>query len=120
LILVDTSIWVDHFRQPDKQLVGLLDENAVMLHPFVLGELLLAGMPGDGQAAAALRTIPQAPVATVDETAIFITRSMLSGTGVGYVDTHLLVSARLLGTGRVLTRDKNLQAQAERLGVAHA
>lgn len=119
MIIVDTSVWVDHFRQPDKQLVDLLDENRVMLHPFVLGELLLGGMPADGEAAIALRTIPQAPIATADETATFITRAMLAGTGVGYVDTHLLVSARLLGSGSVLTKDKNLRTQATRLGVVH-
>ena len=119
MIIVDTSVWVDHFRRPDKQLVDLLDENAVMLHPFILGELLLGGMPADGEAATALRIIPQAPIATAEETAKFITRAMLAGTGIGYVDTHLLVSARLLGSGRVHTRDKNLQEQATRLGVAY-
>lgn len=119
MIIVDTSVWVDHFRRPDKRLGDLLDENAVMLHPFVLGELLLGGMPADSEAAVALRIIPQAPLATAAEIATFITRAMLAGTGVGYVDTHLLVSARLLSTGRVLTKDKNLQAQAARLRVSY-
>ena len=120
MIIVDTSVWVDHFRRSDKELITLLEENAAMIHPFVLGELLLGGMPAEGEAARVLQTIPRAPVATAAEAATFIDRAGLAGTGVGYVDTHLLISARLLGTGRVVTKDKNLQAQATRLGVAYA
>ena len=91
-----------------------------MIHQFVLGELLLGGLPADGEIATALRTIPQAPVATAAEAATFITNAKLAGAGVGYVDAHLLISARLLGAARVLTKDRNLQAQAARLKVAYA
>jgi predicted nucleic acid-binding protein len=120
VIIVDTSVWVDHFRRSNNLLVALLDDNAAMVHPFVLGELLLGGLPGEGEAAAALRTIQQAPVAGTEEVAMFISQAVLAGTGVGYVDCHLLVSALLLGTGRILTEDKRLREQAERLGVAYA
>lgn len=117
MIIVDTSIWVDHFRRTDAKLVTLLADNAATLHPFVYGELLLGGLP-TGDAADALKTIPQAPVGTAEEAVTMIIRSRLAGTGIGYVDSHLLVSARLLARGQLFTRDKRLHAQAEGLGVA--
>ncbi len=89
-----------------------------MLHPFVLGELLLNGLPRHGVFARLLSGIKAAPVAPVGEVAAFILWAKLAGTGIGYVDTHVLVAAKLLPDGQVMTADKNLMAQAERLGVA--
>ena len=118
MIVVDTSSWVDHFRGRDGPLQDVLARHPELLHPFVLGELLLGGLPADGDQATALDETPAAPLASPGEVAAFISRAELSGTGTGYVDTHLLVSARL-ARGLLLTADQRLHTQAERLGVAY-
>lgn len=97
----------------------MIAEIDVCLHPYVYGELLLGGVPADSEVAVRLDELARPPVATAAEAAAFITWAGLAGTGVGYVDAHLLVSARLLDNGRVLTRDMRLLAQAERLGLAY-
>lgn len=120
MILVDTSAWVDHFRRPEPALAALIADGDIALHPYTFGELLLGGLPAGSEIAELLLSLAQAPVASTQETAAFIAWAKLPGTGVGYVDTHLLMSARLIPLGRLMTRDKRLQAQAERLGVAFA
>lgn len=97
----------------------MIAEGNVLLHPHVMGELLLGGLPWESEAAAKLLELPAPPIASVQEVNAFITWARLVGTGVGYVDCHLLVSARLLSKGRVLTRDQKLSRQAKRLGVAY-
>jgi predicted nucleic acid-binding protein len=119
MIVVDTSIWVDHFRQPQEALATLIAEGGLALHPYVLGELALGGFPSKGEIFDEMMQLARAPVASAAEAMAFIAWAGLAGTGVGYVDIHLLISARLLGNGKVLTRDKRLHAQAERLGVAY-
>ncbi|MEP6784937.1 MAG: VapC toxin family PIN domain ribonuclease [Sphingomonadales bacterium] len=99
---------------------GLLGQGRIVLHPFVFGELLLNGLPKSGPfSASAFATYAVAPLATTPEVAAFIQWAKLSGKGVGYVDTHLLISARYLPDGKLLTSDNDLRAQAERLGVAY-
>jgi predicted nucleic acid-binding protein len=94
VIIVDTSIWIDHLRGIDTPLADILGSGAEMLHPFVHGELLLNGLPMQGEFARQLAGIKAAPVAPTGEVAAFILWAKLAGTGIGYVDTHLLVSAR--------------------------
>ena len=118
MIILDTSVWVDHFRRPDPALSDLVADEDIALHPYVWGELLLGGMPSRGEAAEQLEALQQPPLASASEAAAFISWASLTGTGIGYVDAHLLVSAKLLPDGRVLTRDNRLQAQAKRLGLA--
>lgn len=120
MIIVDTSIWVEHIRGGKTPLGKLLDSARVLLHPFVFGELLLHGLPHKGALSANLSELEVPPVATAEEAAAFITWAELAGTGIGYVDTHLLVSARMLPAGKLLSLDTKLHAQAERLGVAYA
>lgn len=119
MILVDTSIWVDHFRRPEPALAAFIGDGDIALHPFTFGELLLGGLPAGGEIATLLLSLAQAPVASIQEAAAFIAWAKLSGTGVGYVDIHLLMSARLIPLGRLMTRDKHLHAQARRLGIAY-
>lgn len=120
MIIVDTSVWVDHLRKKDSALRAIIANENVGLHPYVWGELLLGGVPGAGHMAEQFETLPRTPVASATEAAAFISWAALVGTGIGYVDAHLLVSAKLLSDGRVFTRDGKLHAQAERLGVAYA
>jgi hypothetical protein len=97
----------------------LIAEGSIALHPFVYGELLLGGLPTKGVAAQQLLKLARSPVASASEAAAFIEWAELSGTGIGYVDSHLLVSAKLFVGGSVLTGDKKLRAQAERLALAY-
>lgn len=119
MIIIDTSTWVDHFRGLDT----LLDSPPVqsvrrLLHPFVYGELLLGGLPKNNAVRKVLADLQPAPVADTAEVTAFIEWAGLSGTGIGYVDAHLLVSARMLENGRLLTQDRNLLEQAQRLDIA--
>lgn len=117
MVIVDTSVWVDHFRGRDTDLIGVLEEGTALLHPFVFGELLLGGLPGSSAAAHELRDVPPAPLATIAEVETLIDSAKLASAGIGYVDTHLLAAAKLIDGGLLLTSDKSLQAQAIRLGV---
>lgn len=120
MIVVDTSIWVSHIQGKLTPLDEVLGEGAVLLHPFVLGELLLNGLPKRGPfSATSLEEYAQVPVASPLEVASFIQWAGLAGTGVGYVDAHLLVATRLFPKGRIMTLDKDLRAQAERFGLAY-
>lgn len=120
MIIIDTSTWVDHFRGIDT----LLNSPPVqsvrrLLHPFVYGELLLSGLPKNTAIKSILADLQPAPVADSSEVAAFIEWAGLAGTGVGYVDAHLLVSARMLEGGQLLTQDQNLLEQARRLDIAY-
>ena len=119
MIIVDTSVWIDHLRGIDSPLDEILGSGIELLHPFVYGELLLNGLPKRGAFAGRLDALKPAPVAAPADVAAFIIWAKLTGTGVGYVDTHLLVSAKLCA-GSVMTNDGNLSIQAKRLGVAYA
>ena len=117
MILVDSSIWVDHLRSRDPALVDLLGATRVLGHPFVIGELALGNLRQRDTVLGALQDLPQAMVARDDEVLGFIDRHALAGLGIGYVDAHLLASARLSG-GTLWTRDKRLDGAATRLGIA--
>jgi predicted nucleic acid-binding protein len=120
LILVDTSVWVDHLRASDKTLAALLETGQVLAHPFVIGELALGRLRQRDIVLAALQDLPQASVATDLEVLQHIARHALDGLGIGYVDAHLLAAAALTTDARIWTRDKRLKAAALRLGVAMA
>lgn len=120
MILVDTSVWVDHLQSGDKTLEALLDSGQVLMHPFVIGELALGELRQRDMIFARLHELPQAAVATHAETLRFISRHALFRLGIGYVDTHLLAAARLAGNATLWTRDKKLHAAALRLALAAA
>jgi predicted nucleic acid-binding protein len=120
VIIVDTSTWIDHIRGLKTPMERLLGQGLIALHPFVFGELLLNGLPKTGPfSPTSFAKLEAALLATPAEVAAFISWSRLAGQGVGYVDVHLLVSARMMG-GLLLTSDNNLKAQAERFEVAYA
>ena len=118
MILVDTSVWVDHLRQGDNTLVGLLASGQVLAHPFVVGELALGNLQQRKTILASLQDLPQANVATDQEVVHFIERHALAGLGIGYIDAHLLASTQLTSGSLLWTRDKRLLRAAERLGLA--
>jgi predicted nucleic acid-binding protein len=120
VILIDTSIWVDHLRVGDAALKRLLDSGAVLGHPFVLGELALGNLWQRGVVLNALRELPQAMIAANEEVLHFIDRGALFGLGIGYVDAQLLAAVRLTAGAKLWTRDRRLQAVATRLGLAAA
>ena len=119
MILVDTSVWVDHFRRGDAQLAGLLERGAVVMHPFVVGEIACGSLADRSAILELLQDLPMAAVAESDEVLGFIERRALHGKGIGYVDVHLLVATALTPGATLWTHDQRLRAAAETLGCAH-
>ena len=117
MILVDTSVWVGHFREHDARLAALLNASRVLMHPFVLGELAIGSLASRAQILADLRVLPAIGAAMEDEVLGFIERQRLFGLGIGYVDAHLLAAVQLVAGARLWTLDKRLAAAAVRLGV---
>jgi predicted nucleic acid-binding protein len=118
LILVDTSIWIDHLRGDNAALKRLLNAGGVLTHPFVIGELALGRMRQREIILAALSDLPRAELATDAEVLGFINREGLFGRGVGYIDVHLLASVRLTAGAELWTRDTRLRHVAEDMGLA--
>jgi predicted nucleic acid-binding protein len=118
LILVDTSVWVDHLRKGEDRLAGLLNTGMVLAHPFVIGELALGYLSRREAVLSDLSNLPQAIVATDAEVLHFVDRHKLFGRGVGLVDVHLLAAVRLTAGTQLWTRDKRLNDIAVDLGLA--
>ena len=116
MILVDTSVWVDHLRVADRQLAALLLEEAVLCHPFVVGELACGTLNRRSEILGLLRNLPPVPVVEHEDVLAFVEAHGLGGSGLGWVDVHLLASATLAGE-RFWTRDRRLGQVARRLGV---
>ncbi len=118
MILVDTSVWIDHLRVDNAVLKRLLSAGHVLTHPFVIGELALGEMRQREIILAALSDLPRAEPATDAEVLAFINREALFGRGIGYVDVHLLAAVRLTAGAELWTRDGRLRRVAEELGLA--
>ena len=118
MILIDTSVWVDHLRASDKALAALLDAGMVLAHPFVIGELALGNLRQREIVLKALADLPHASVATDAEVLHFIERHALFGRGIGYIDAHLLAAVRLTASAELWTNDKRLHSVAAKLGLA--
>lgn len=117
MILVDTSVWVDHFRSGVETLSNLLQENQVLVHPWIIGEIACGTLRNREQTLALLGRLPAVPVASHDEALSFIERRSLMGRGIGYVDVHLLASVRLQEGALLWTRDRRLAGVATDLNV---
>ena len=118
MILVDTSVWIDHLRGGDDRLVALLDRSEVLTHPFVIGELACGNLRQRRRVLGLLDGLPRVPVATDSEVLSFIERHGLMGRGIGYLDAHLLAATSLAGQARIWTRDKRLNGVAGSLSLA--
>jgi predicted nucleic acid-binding protein len=119
LILVDTSVWVDHLRRGDPGLVDLLERSIVIMHPFVVGEIACGSLQSGEAILELLQDLPAAAVAEGDEVLRFIESRALHGKGIGYVDVHLLASVALTEGAQIWTRDKKLRLVAQTMGCAY-
>ncbi|MBI4229516.1 MAG: PIN domain-containing protein [Planctomycetes bacterium] len=115
MVLVDTSVWVEHLRRGNAELGDLLEGGRVLTHPFVLGDLACGRMRDRPGILSLLRALPAAPVAEHEEVLSLVERHRLHGTGLGWIDAHLLASSLLSGS-RLWTFDGALRAAARRLG----
>jgi len=118
-MLVDTSVWIDHFRRKSTRLSELLEAAQVWSHPFVIGELACGNLARRQEVLSALDALPQAPLVDHAEVRDFIETHRLSGRGLGWIDVHLLASARL-GRLPFWTVDKRLATVARTLTVSAA
>lgn len=115
-MLVDTSVWIEHFRRGDSELAKLLESGDVECHPFVIGELACGNLHPRAEILALLRKLPQTPIVDHDEALAFIDNNRLTNSSLGWIDIHLLASARLGGTA-LWSRDRKLAAAAARLAL---
>ena len=116
ITLVDTSVWIDHLRQGNKQLATLLDDGSVCCHRFVIGELACGTIRNRDELLSLLNALPETPIAEHEEVLNFVSERRLAGRGLGWIDIHLLASA-LLANCQVWTLDKALRAAAAELNL---
>ena len=118
MILVDTSVWIDHLRKGSATLAEALEREEVLTHPFVIGELACGNLEHRREVLGLLNVLPEAVVATHEEVMLFVEERRLMGKGIGYIDAHLLASVSLTDASLLWTRDKPLVAIASALRVA--
>jgi predicted nucleic acid-binding protein len=119
MILADTSVWVSHIREGEPRLQQALVDAKVFMHPFVLGEIACGNLRGRSQTLHRLGRLPSPVSASNDEVLALLERHHLFGKGLGWVDAHLLASARLTGC-RLWTLDRSLRDAANALKVRFA
>lgn len=117
MILVDSSVWIDHLHAGDAALAALLGRGEVLAHPFVIGELALGSLRQRDIILGALADLPRAMIANEAEVLGLIARHRLFGRGIGYIDAHLLAATILTPDARLWTRDRRLQAIAHDMGI---
>jgi len=118
MVLVDTSVWVHHLREGDRDLARLLSDGEVMCHPFVVGELACGNLKNRNEILSLLRLLPVATQAAHEEILQFIERHHLMGKGLGYIDIHLSASA-LLTAVPMWTQDEKLDDVNRGLGISY-
>lgn len=118
MILVDSSVWADHFNRSDAILMQLLRVREVIMHPFVMGELAVGRLPDRAASLAILRKLPRSAVARHEEVLQLIEDRQLFGCGIGFVDAHLLSAVLVIPNTVLWTRDKALRAVARQLSLA--
>ncbi len=118
MVLVDTSVWVAHFRAGSKGLESLLNEGKVVCHPFIIGELACGSLRNRSKILSLLHALPLAVHAEHEEVMQFIENYNLMRKGLGYIDMHLLASAMLTKVP-LWTFDKKLDGISSKLGLAY-
>ena len=117
MILVDSSVWIDHLRKPEKVLAALLNAGQVACHPFVVGEIACGHLRDRARVLAELTLLPQVPIASHGEALALVESKRLAGWGVGWTGAHLLASTVLAPLAAIWSRDKRLTVAAESLGI---
>ena len=117
MILVDTSVWIDHLRAGNKDLRNLLNQRQVVIHPFIVAELALGSLKQRAQTLALLDLLPQVRVAQLSEVRRMIEFRRLYSLGIGLTDAHLIASAFIDAPTLLWTNDRRLRKAAERLGI---
>ena len=118
MILVDTTVWIDHLRKGTPALASALEEGRVLMHPLVMGELACGNLSNREEVLRLLGELPMAPAVTDAEARAFIEGHTLMARGIGYIDVHLLASTVLAAPARLWTRDRRLGVVAAELGLA--
>lgn len=118
-VLVDTSVWVNHFRELNQGLIDLLDCDAVLIHPMVVAELACGTLPSRTGTLSSLAALQQSQQASLSEVMDFIEREKLYGQGCGIVDMILLASTLITPGAELWTLDKRLSSLSEKFGVMY-
>ncbi len=116
MVLVDTSVWVAHFKNVELMLQKLLQENKVASHPFIIGELACGNLANRAEIISLMQSLPMLDTVEQEELLVFIEQSQMMGTGLGFVDMHLIASA-VLADIPICTYDKKLEKACMRLGI---
>lgn len=117
MILIDTSVWIDHLRAKESALIDFLLSGEVLMHPFIIGELACANLKNRSNILQLVESLPEASLATNQEVLYFIESNQLMGRGIGYIDAHLLASTALSHYAKLWTRDKRLKVLSNSLGL---
>ena len=120
MILVDTSVWIDHFRNGSALLQSMLERGDVLMHALVIGELACGNLNRRTEILMLLRQLPASVTATDMEVLNFIDRHALMGIGLGYIDVHLMASSLLSGNTELWTLDKHLVNASSELGIGYS
>ena len=118
MVLVDTSVWVDHLRNGDARLAALLERNQVAMHPMVSGELACGNLRDRDTLRALWGNRPPLAAASHEQALWLLDRNRVWGRGIGYVDLHLLTAVSLSQGAALWTHDRRLQGIAGALGLA--
>jgi predicted nucleic acid-binding protein len=118
MVLVDTNVWINHFRKADAELVANLNTGSVACHPFIIGELACGNLKNREEILELFQSLPSSPTVEPDELLTFIESRSLMGKGLGYVDVHLLASAVLAGIP-LWTSDTRLRRISQDLGILY-
>jgi predicted nucleic acid-binding protein len=117
VILADTSIWIDHFRSEDEEMLRQLDKRDIVMHPMIVAELALGSLRERAETLAFLDWLPSVRVARLSEVRRMVEAHLLYCRGIGLIDAHLIASALINPPTRLWTRDKRLRGIAEALGI---
>jgi len=115
--LVDTSVWIQHFRTREVELAALLEQSRVLIHPFVVGELACGTFRRRQEVLSLLARLDHVPKASDAEALELVETRQLMGRGLGWVDVHLIASC-LISSARLWTLDRRLKREADRLGIS--
>lgn len=117
MILADTSVWIDHLRKSDPQMMRLLQSGKIAMHPFVIAELALGSLHNRRRKLAELDALREVNVAELDEIRRLIESHSLYSKGLGLTDAHLIASCLMTVGVQLWTRDKPLATAAQSLGI---